>query len=398
MSPKGFIGAVLLAILIVMPLTVSAAGWPWKGYIVTTAEQPTEFWYVDPLSGWRYQLTTPENFSLLLRTVGKIVNTRDLSAVPVGGSKDAGDPKARQRWAGYFLRDKDHRMAAWYVHPRSKVRTRLTDATSGLVLLQNLAHQLTAEELNAIPRDLGIVRRTLSVATSRGTFTVEDVSFDRTTPGLRILTETAQTNDCRNGCHVHPLAEYVNRRFGQAGIHGTYFCPTDYASCAGQTNSYLYPVFDSLSGVLVNNARVRYTVQPLVVFDTKNTPYYFHDTRTFKSQKTFEATYGVKMRAAISNGPAMVEHGINVLRSDEMDRKQATVKSTRGALAWQGDRVHLLIVRGATVRDSAAVMISLGMDFAVNLDGGGSTALYYAGRYIVGPGRNLPNAIVITSS
>ena len=41
-------------------------------------------------------------------------------------------------------------------------------------------------------------------------------------------------------------------------------------------------------------------------------------------------------------------------------------------------------------------VIWLGADNALNLDGGGSTAMYFGGGYISGPGRLLPNAVVLT--
>jgi exopolysaccharide biosynthesis protein len=53
------------------------------------------------------------------------------------------------------------------------------------------------------------------------------------------------------------------------------------------------------------------------------------------------------------------------------------------------------MTRGATVPDTGYVFKALGADYALNLDGGGSSALYFGG-YKVGPGRNLPNAIVFT--
>jgi len=37
----------------------------------------------------------------------------------------------------------------------------------------------------------------------------------------------------------------------------------------------------------------------------------------------------------------------------------------------------------------------LGVKYALNLDGGGSSALYLNGSYIVGPGRSLPNAVIL---
>ncbi len=41
-------------------------------------------------------------------------------------------------------------------------------------------------------------------------------------------------------------------------------------------------------------------------------------------------------------------------------------------------------------------MQALQVQYAVNLDGGGSAALMYDGEYLVGPGRNVVNAIVFS--
>lgn len=53
-----------------------------------------------------------------------------------------------------------------------------------------------------------------------------------------------------------------------------------------------------------------------------------------------------------------------------------------------------MVAKAATVGDLAAIMQTMGVDNGLNLDGGGSSALYYGG-YKVGPGRSLPNAIII---
>jgi exopolysaccharide biosynthesis protein len=39
-------------------------------------------------------------------------------------------------------------------------------------------------------------------------------------------------------------------------------------------------------------------------------------------------------------------------------------------------------------------MKALGADTALNLDGGLSAALYYNGEMMVGPGRDIPNALL----
>ena len=54
----------------------------------------------------------------------------------------------------------------------------------------------------------------------------------------------------------------------------------------------------------------------------------------------------------------------------------------------------IVIERSVTMQEFAYVFKSLGATGALNLDDGGSTALYYNGRYLAGPGRALPNAVI----
>jgi len=53
------------------------------------------------------------------------------------------------------------------------------------------------------------------------------------------------------------------------------------------------------------------------------------------------------------------------------------------------------LVTNASVTDSAYALQALGVKDALNLDGGGTSALYISGSYKVGPGRLLPNAVVL---
>ena len=48
----------------------------------------------------------------------------------------------------------------------------------------------------------------------------------------------------------------------------------------------------------------------------------------------------------------------------------------------------------ASFADTAEVLKTLGLENAMNLDGGGSSALWFGG-YKIGPGRSLPTAIVL---
>ena len=96
----------------------------------------------------------------------------------------------------------------------------------------------------------------------------------------------------------------------------------------------------------------------------------------------------------ISNYPLLVSGG-NVVFGGDDDPKKGS-KGNRSFVANKGNTVYIGVVRSATVAESARVMKALGMENALNLDNGGSTALW-SGGYKVGPGRNLPNAILFVS-
>ena len=367
-----------------------------SGYILLQVEKNGEAWYVYPKTLTRFYLGRPTEAFGIMRNLGLGITNANLAKIPRAGSKDVGDANLQKQLSGYILLQTERNGEAWYVYPKDLHRYYLGRPTEAFGIMRNLGLGISNSDLSQIPIDGGVGVASKGVVTGRGSFTVNYLSFDRKNPELRIMTDTGNNGDCKTNCTVNSLSTYVGRRKGLAGIHGTYFCPTDYSACAGQTNSYLYPVYNSYTGTMVNNGRVKFTTQPMVAFDTSNKPYYYHQAIDFVNKGTFEAANGVKLQAAISNGPAMVENKKNVLDTGILDSKQATVKSFRGALAWKGDSIYLLVVSGATVTDSAAVMTAMGMDYAINLDGGGSTALYNAGRYILGPGRNLPNAVLIT--
>ena len=108
----------------------------------------------------------------------------------------------------------------------------------------------------------------------------------------------------------------------------------------------------------------------------------------------FEAKYGVKVQAALGNKPRLIEDKLNLLIDWELDKQQTEGKYLRNAIGYKDNKLYLVVVAKATVPDLALVMQELGMEYALNLDGGYSTALYYNDEYMLGPGRNIPNAII----
>lgn len=100
------------------------------------------------------------------------------------------------------------------------------------------------------------------------------------------------------------------------------------------------------------------------------------------------------VNGVISNYPLMI-HGGNITFGGDGDPKKGS-KGNRSFVANKGNTVYIGVVHNATVAESALAMKALGMDNAMNLDSGGSTALWNGG-YKVGPGRDLPNVILFVA-
>lgn len=216
-----------------------------------------------------------------------------------------------------------------------------------------------------------------TVATERGNFTISVVSIDMA--GVRMITDTASDNDCATDCPTIPLADYVARNGGFAGINGTYFCPADYASCAGKVNSFDYPVFNTRLGKWINGGNLFWDNRSMV---------YYSGSMGFARN----ANSGGGGSAAIVNAPGLVDGG-NVIADQFPLTDQQRVKGSRGGIGIRGTTVYLVIASSADMLDFAHIFKSLGATYALNLDGGGSSALWFGG-YKVGPGRALPNAVI----
>jgi len=75
------------------------------------------------------------------------------------------------------------------------------------------------------------------------------------------------------------------------------------------------------------------------------------------------------------------------------DPKQGS-RGSRSFIASKGTTAYIGVVRGATVAEVGHVLKTMGLDNALNLDSGGSTALMANGKYLAGPGRQTPFGIV----
>lgn len=218
-----------------------------------------------------------------------------------------------------------------------------------------------------------------SVTTDIGSYTVSLVAGDLSS--TRVIVDTAGSSDCGNECPVLPLAEYVNRNGGYAGINGSYFCPASYPSCAGKTNTFDLLVMNK-DKTYFNSDNNVYSTNPAVIF--------FDGSVRFVGAAS---SWGrdTSPTGVLSNYPLLLSGG-EIRFTGDGDPKKGS-KGNRSFVANKGNVVYIGVVHGATVAESAWALKGLGMENAINLDSGGSTALWSAG-YKVGPGRNIPNAIV----
>ncbi len=252
-------------------------------------------------------------------------------------------------------------------------------------------------ELAAAPTiddDLETTYERKTIVLSSGSFTIDLVKIQRARYSM--VTDTGDTDDCSKDCNARELKTYVEMNRGTVGIHGSYFCPPDYADCASKINTFLGPVYNAPASTMINAKDVQVHQGPMLAQLEDGQTFYFHRTQEFGgSVSGFEALHGSKLTGAISNYPSMVENGAVIVENESrLEDAQRTVKATRGAIGYDDRFFYLAIIRSATVVDAAYVMASLGAENAMNLDGGGSVAMYYDGAYKAGPGRLLPNAIV----
>ena len=97
--------------------------------------------------------------------------------------------------------------------------------------------------------------------------------------------------------------------------------------------------------------------------------------------------------AVIASQPLLVLNNEIVFFGDG-EAKRAS-RGSRSFIGATRNTVYIGVVRTATVAEVAKVVKTLGITNALNLDSGGSTALWN-GRYLAGPGRATPFGILLT--
>ena len=218
------------------------------------------------------------------------------------------------------------------------------------------------------------------VKTDVGDFIVSIISANLSE--TKLVVDTASNSDCGNDCPVLPLAEFARRSGAIAAINGPYFCPATYPTCSSKKNS-----FDTLlmnkNKTYFNSANNVYSSNPVAIFS--NTSRFVEGGSSWGRDTSVDSV--------IMGRPLLVFNN-EVKFFGNSDSKE-TSRGNRSFLGASDGTVYIGIVYSATVAETAKVIAKLGIKNAINLDSGGSSAFWSNGKYLAGPGRDLPFGILL---
>jgi len=369
-----------------------------SGKILLNVEENGEAWYIYPKDNKRYFLGKPADAFSLMRELGLGITEYNFQRLAKEGSPVDGDLNLARSLSGMIILQVEKNGEAWYVNPDDLKIYFLGRPADAFSVMRRLSLGISRENLAKVHKPgfdetINSYSKYLhkSVETTDGSFSVDYIEINLS-PSIEIVTDTADVYNCKTNCHAKSLASYAINNNAFAGINGSYFC----SSGGCDLNYYFAPIYNSHYKKLINDDQLKYwTTGPIVAFDKNSKYYYFKDSRDFKSVEYFEKENKVELQALIGNKPRLIEEGKNILIEWDIDKKQRDLKSIRNALAFKNDKMYLIVTYNATLLNLANVLKAMKMEYALNLDGGYSAALYYNDEYMVGPGRNIPNALLI---
>ncbi|MFA6309259.1 MAG: phosphodiester glycosidase family protein [Clostridia bacterium] len=106
------------------------------------------------------------------------------------------------------------------------------------------------------------------------------------------------------------------------------------------------------------------------------------------------------VRTTVGAGPRLVI-GSQILADGKLENlNEDKINTERNQRSFAGVTKSNVLVIGTVpdvnVKELAQILKKMGLINAINLDGGASSGLYYNGKYLTAPGRQLSNALVIT--
>ncbi|MBW7954855.1 phosphodiester glycosidase family protein [Candidatus Gracilibacteria bacterium] len=186
------------------------------------------------------------------------------------------------------------------------------------------------------------------------------------------------------------LKDLLQENNAITGVNGAFFCPGDYSFCknkVGTTNNERI-----IEGEFFEGHEFTMNLPMFSIDKDKNSFIYQKDY--INGDKFDKIYYG------LSNWPLLLQDGNNMLQEyydlSMIDNKMK-VKGTRNFICnnKEKSKIYFGLVYSATIDELAGLLKDFGCSDALNLDAGLSTAFIYNSRYIVGPQRNIIDAIGI---
>lgn len=364
-----------------------------KGQILLQSERGGSAWYTDPVTKRRYTLGTKKRALKVLRSRAVGVGSTVMKKIPRAKDNWDANETVFRTYKGRVILDINNRGVAWYVDPVTRKRYKMKNPKQTAKVIRAVGQPVKNTKLYKFKKGTArgrYVRYTdKKLKTKRGEFRVKILSISREKAQLRTL--AANSSDCFVNCSAKSVKNFVEQVEGVAGINATYFS----ADTGSTTNSFLSPFFNSPVGRLLNEYKMPHHHGPLLIVTTGGQYDYFHRSIDAGWELSdYEERTGRTVAAAVSNYPSLVEGG-EVIVGNEILEPSMTNDRIRVGIGYTKDRVYLVTVHDANVTDLAYVFKKLRVRNAMNLDGGTSSALYSVGQYKVGPGRLVPNAIVL---
>ncbi len=194
------------------------------------------------------------------------------------------------------------------------------------------------------------------------------------------------------------LRNLVENGRGVAGINGAYFIPRDYTGLADSTNTVRIMNSDGF-------AYSRYFpdtgINGIFGFDKQWLPILVQNN--IYGEKTLRDNYNsgmlLEIQSGIANFPILLANRINLVpRYDSVGLITAKMKlaSTKSFICrTMNNDIKMGTIGKISMMDVANLISKFWCVDAINLDNGGSLAMYNDNQYIIGPGRNIMDAFVI---
>lgn len=385
-----------------------------SGKFILNYQKDNSLWYVNPNDKKKYPIYQASDIRVLGEKISKKIETVDFQKIAQANMSIASDQTVAKKYAGQIVSTADNN--SWYINPQDLKKYFLGNGSETFNALKNSATKLNYYDFSRVhkPGTKESINEYSSWEQQEITsvmgkkFKVDIVTISLDNPRLKIITDTADPKDCTTTCRAKSVSDFVLAHKGFAGINGTYF-----DTSAKKAYYNFFPVYNTGKNFLTNQAQLKYwTTGPMIAFDSDNNFYFFNDTRDFQKALNLKATGGptikpgwrtVKLQAAMGNKPKLIAEGNNQLIDWALDTKQKTWRSTMNAIAYQAasgskGKILLVAVHNATLPEMAETLQAMKVDYALNIDGGSSTGLYYNEEYMLGPGRNVPNAIVFAEN